>query len=184
MSIKSTPARFGIVAKLFHWIMAAMILGMIGLGLYMHELPFSPEKFELYGLHKSIGMTILVLALLRLGWRAIDIRPDHSPRIPPEHVKLAAAAHWALYGLMLALPLSGWLMTSATGTGIAIFDTGLIAPGLIGADEDMVLLFRIIHDTLGKALMAVVAIHIGAALKHQFFDKDATLRRMLPWGRV
>lgn len=184
MLIKSTPARFGAVAKLFHWTMAAMILGMIGLGLYMHELPFSPEKFQLYGLHKSIGMTVLILGLLRLGWRAIDIRPDHTPGLPPKYVKLAAVAHWTLYGLMIALPLSGWLMTSATGTGVALYNTGLIAPGLIGADEDMVRVFRFIHDALGKALIAVVAIHIGAALKHQFFDKDATLRRMLPWGRV
>jgi cytochrome b561 len=184
MPLRSTSAKFGAVAKLFHWAMALMIIGMLALGLYMHELSFSPEKFKLYGWHKSFGMTILVLALLRLGWRAIDVKPDHLPSMPADHVKLANAAHWALYGLMLSMPLSGWLMTSATGTPIDMFGTGILVPSLIGADEDALTLLKIIHDFLGKLLMAVAVIHIGAALKHQFLDKDATLRRMLPWGRV
>ena len=182
MALKNTPAKFGGIAKLFHWVMAILIIAMLALGLYMHELPFSPDKFKLYAWHKSFGMLILMLALLRLGWRAIDIRPDHVPGMPPKHVKLAAAANWALYGLMLSL--SGWLMTSATGTPIDPFNTGILVPNLIGASEDALNLLKTIHEILGKALMAVAAIHIGAALKHQFVDKDATLRRMLPGGRV
>ena len=184
MELKSRSAKFGGIAKLFHWTMAVLIIGMLALGLYMHELPFSPDKFKLYAWHKSIGMLVLMLALLRLGWRAIDIRPDHVPGMPQTHVKLAAVAHWALYGLMLSLPLSGWLMTSATGTQIDLFNTGILVPNLIGASEDALNLLKTIHEILGKALMAVAAIHIGAALKHQFVDKDATLRRMLPGGRV
>lgn len=184
MPLKSTPAKFGAITKMFHWAMAILIIGMLALGTYMHELPFSPDKFKLYAWHKSFGMVILILALLRLGWRAIDIRPDHVPGTPPDHVKLASAAHWALYGLMILLPLSGWLMTSATGTPIDMFNTGILVPNLIGSSEDGLIALKIIHDILGKALMAVAAIHIGAALKHQFIDKDATLRRMLPGGRV
>ena len=184
MPIKSTRFKFGSAAKLFHWTMAILIIGMLALGLYMHELPFSPDKFKLYAWHKSIGMLILALAFLRLGWRAVDARPDHVPGMTPKHVKLAEAAHWALYGLMLSLPLSGWLMTSATGTPIELFNTGILVPNLIGASEDALNLLKTIHDILGKALMAVAAIHIGAALKHHFLDKDATLRRMMPGGRV
>jgi len=184
MAIMNSEARFGALAKLFHWGMAALILGLIGLGLYMHELPLSPRKFELYALHKSLGATALGLALLRIGWRAVNKPPASLPDIPAEQVKLAALAHWALYGCMLALPLSGWLMASASGTPVDLFNSGLLLPTLVGADDDLRIAFRLLHDLIGKLLMVLIAIHVGAALKHHFIDKDATLRRMLPWGRT
>lgn len=184
MALLNSPLQFGGVAKLFHWGMAIILIGMLALGLYMHQLPLTMQKFELYALHKSIGITALVLALLRLGWRAIDRPPGALPQTPASQEKLAGAAHWALYGLMIALPLSGWLMAAASATAVDWFNTGFVIPNPIGADDGVRITLRIIHDLLGKLLMAVVVIHVGAALKHHLMDKDATLRRMLPWGRT
>jgi len=184
MGLRNSALRFGAVAKLFHWVMAVLLIGLLALGMYMHELPLSPEKFELYALHKSFGITALLLVLLRLGWRAADRPPGPAPGVPTQTAKLAAAAHWALYGCMLALPLTGWAMAAASGTPVDYFNTGLLLPNPVEAGDDLRITFRILHDLVGKLLMALIAVHIGAALKHHFADKDATLRRMLPWGRV
>ncbi len=181
--LRNRTDRFGGVAKLLHWTMATLLIGMLALGLYMHELPLSPAKFELYALHKSFGITALALVLLRLGWRAVDPPPPAVASIPSQQVKLATAAHWALYFCMAAIPLTGWCMAAASGTPVDMFGTGLLLPNPVGADEDLLIAFRILHDLFGKLLMALLAIHIGAALKHHFIDKDATLRRMLPFGR-
>lgn len=182
MGAHSEATSFGIVAKLLHWTMAVLLIGLLGLGVYMHELPLSPEKFELYALHKSLGVTALALALVRLGWRAVDPPPPALASIPESQVKLAKAAHWALYGCMVAVPLTGWLMASASGTPVDWYNTGLLLPDLVPASDDVRIAFRILHDLFGKILMALIAIHLGAALKHHFVDKDLTLRRMLPFG--
>ena len=182
MGFRNSAAGFGVVAKALHWTMAAMLIGMLALGVYMHELPLSPEKFELYALHKSIGVTVLALALFRLGWRMFDRPPAPVASIPPEQAKLAAAAHWALYFCMVAMPITGWCMAAASGTPVDLFDTGLLLPNPVSADDDLRIAFRILHDMVGKLLMALIVIHLGAALKHHFHDKDATLRRMLPFG--
>ena len=183
MGLRNSPAKFGVFAKLLHWSMGILLIGMLAVGVYMHELPISPDKFTLYAWHKSFGMTLLLLALIRLGWRAVDPPPAALPNISPKQAKLAAAAHWALYLCMFALPLTGWCMAAASGTPVDYFNTGLLLPSLVGADNDLRLLFRNMHDISGKLLMALIAIHVGAALKHHFVDKDSTLRRMLPWGR-
>lgn len=182
MGLRNTTDAFGAVAKLLHWTMSALLIGMLALGVYMHELPVSPDKFELYALHKSIGVTALVLALVRLGWRAVDPPPAALPTVPAQHVRLAKAAHWALYGCMIAVPATGWCMAAASGTPVDYFNSGVILPNPVAADDDVRIAFRILHDMFGKLLMALLAVHVGAALKHHFFDKDLTLRRMLPFG--
>ncbi|MEO7916282.1 MAG: cytochrome b/b6 domain-containing protein, partial [Dokdonella sp.] len=114
MALTSNDARWGSIARFFHWLMALLILGNGALGLYMHELSPSMDKISIYAIHKSIGLTVLALLLLRLSWRWFDPRPRDLPM--PRWQKLAAhAAHGALYLLMLAIPLSGWLFNSAHG---------------------------------------------------------------------
>ncbi|MEQ9121483.1 MAG: cytochrome b, partial [Alphaproteobacteria bacterium] len=142
------------------------------------------EKFALYALLKSIGVTVLALVCIWLGWRAIDPPPPILASVPADHAKLARAAHWALLGCLFLMPLSGWAMASASGTPIELYGLGIVLPSPIPADDGTRFGFAILHDLIGKLLMMLIAIHIGAALKHQFADRDATLRRMLPWGRV
>ncbi len=183
MSMRNDGARFGIVAQLFHWSMAILLIGMLGLGVYMHELPIGEAKFALYDLHKSTGLLVLALALLRIGWRMADPPPPALPSMPPEQAKLLKATHWALYGLMLALPATGWLMASASGAPVDLYGSGIVAPSPIGKSDDALIAFRILHDMIGKLTMALIVVHVGMTLKHHFRDRDATLLRMLPGGR-
>lgn len=165
-------------AKLLHWIIAVMIFGLLGLGFYMADLPLSPYKLQLYSWHKWAGVSLWLLVLLRLCWRA-----THRPPALPAHMsateRLAAhAGHGLLYLLMLAIPLSGWLMGSAKGIPTVWF--GLLPlPDLIGKDKELARLLQSAHWALNIALLALLAAHVGAALKHHVIDKDDVLRRML-----
>ena len=183
MGVKNGPIAFGAVAKLLHWTMAVLLIGMLALGVYMHELPLSPYKFELYALHKSFGIVALGLALLRLGWRAVDPPPAALPSTPRGHARLAKAAHWALYGCMLGIPITGWCMAAARGAAVDLFNTGVLMPNPVSSDNDVRIVFGTLHDILGKLLMALLAVHLGAALKHHFVDKDVTLLRMTPFAK-
>ena len=166
-------------AKALHWLMAALIFGLLALGFYMHELPLSPEKLQLYSWHKWAGVTAFLLLLLRFGWR-LGHRPPALPASMPRTMQLAAhAGHHLLYVLMLAVPLSGWLMSSAKGFQTVWFGV-LPIPDLIGKDKELGELLALVHKSLNLLFVAVLAGHIGAALKHHFIDKDDILTRMLP----
>lgn len=181
MSLRSDDTRWGGVAKAFHWLMAVLILGLGAVGLVMADLANSPQKLKIYALHKSVGLTVLALALLRLAWRLLDRRPRDLP-MPRWQALAAHGAHLALYVLMLALPLSGWLFNSAAGFPLQWF--GLFnLPSLTGGrDEVLKSLAHEAHEVGWWLLVAVLLAHAGAALKHHFLDRDATLRRMLPFG--
>jgi cytochrome b561 len=172
MSTTYTP-----VAKGLHWLMAAMILGLLALGLYMSDLPLSPQKLTLYSWHKWLGVTVFLLVWLRLAWR-ITHRPPALPGSMSSSMKLAAhAGHWTLYGLMIAIPLTGWLMSSAKGFQTVWFGV-LPIPDLLGRDKELGALLKEVHETLNGLLMLTLAGHVGAALWHHFVLKDDTLRRM------
>lgn len=167
---------FGLIAKLFHWVMAILIIGMLFVGIYMVDLPVSLQKVQIYGWHKAFGSLILGLALLRLVWRWMNVAPELSL---PLFEKIAARlVHWTFYGFMLAMPLSGWLMSSASGLPVSFF--GLFTmPDLIAPNQIHAQFFQFVHHWLGFALLATIFLHIAAALKHHFIDKDDILRRML-----
>lgn len=184
MGLKNGAVAYGAVAKLLHWTMAILLIGMLALGVYMHEMPLSPQKFELYALHKSFGIVALGLVLLRLGWRAVDPPPAALASTPRDHARLAKAAHWALYGCMLGVPITGWCMAAASGTAVDLFNTGILMPNPVPASDNVRIAFRILHDMIGKLLMALLVIHLGAALKHHFVDKDVTLKRMTPFAKA
>jgi len=170
---------YTVTAKALHWLMALMLFAMLVLGFYMQGLPLSPEKLQLYSWHKWAGVTIFLLVLFRLAWRFTH-RPPALPASMPKLMQLAAhAGHLALYGLMLAIPLSGWLMSSAKGFQTVWFGI-LPLPDLLAKDKALGDLLQTVHVSLNLLLLVVVAGHVGAALKHHFIDRDDILTRMLP----
>ena len=165
------------LAKSLHWLMAIMIAGMLALGLYMHDLPFSPEKLRLYSWHKWFGVTLFVLVWVRLAWRMRHPAPKLPATLSPLVRRAAHAGHATLYILMIAIPLSGWLMSSALGFQTVWF--GLVPiPDLISRDRALADLLVLVHKSLNVALMLTLAGHVLAALWHHFILKDDTLRRM------
>lgn len=165
------------VAKGLHWLMAVLILGLLALGIYMSDLPLSPQKLELYSWHKWFGVTVFLLLWLRLAWR-VTHRPPALPETLSAPMRLAAhAGHAALYLLMLAIPLSGWLMSSAKGFQTVWFGV-LPIPDLLGRDRELGDLLQQAHKLLNLLLMLTLAGHVLAALWHHFVLKDDTLRRM------
>ena len=177
MNTTFTP--YTAVAKGLHWLMALLILGLLVLGMYMHDLPLSPQKLALYSWHKWAGVTAFVLVWLRLAWR-VTHRPPALPEGMAPLMRLAAhAGHAALYGLMVVIPLSGWLMSSAKGFQTVWFGV-LPIPDLVGKDKELGDLLQQVHQALNLLLMLTLAGHVAAALWHHFVLKDDTLRRMHP----
>ena len=172
-----SPSSYTPVAKGLHWLMAVLIFGLLALGIYMHELPLSPQKLTLYSWHKWAGVTVFLLVWLRLAWR-VTHRPPALPESLSKHMRLAAhAGHAALYLLMIAIPLTGWLMSSAKGFQTVWFGV-LPIPDLLGRDREVGDLLQQVHKLLNLLLMLTLAGHVLAALWHHFVLKDDTLRRM------
>ncbi len=172
-------ARYTRTARSLHWLMALGIIGTFALGTYMQDLPLSPTKLQLYSWHKWAGVTLFVLLILRLAWRITHPAPP-LPATMPAALRLAAhAAHWVLYALMIMIPLSGWLMSSAKGFQTVWFGV-LPLPDLVGKDKALGDLLQEVHETLNFTLLAILLAHVGAALKHHFIDRDDVLTRILP----
>lgn len=170
-------------ARLFHWLIAGLILVQGSIGLIMVELPKRPNIIPVFTLHKSIGLTILLLAVLRLGFRLIQRSPNKLP-LPGWQDALAKTTHVALYVLIFAIPLSGWLFDSASSLRPLYWWWWLHIPSLPGGpDQQLADVVRNVHETLFWILVAVTALHVAGALKHHFLDRDDTLRRMLPWTK-
>jgi cytochrome b561 len=166
-------------AKLLHWLMAALLFGLLALGFYMHDLPLSPTKLQIYSWHKWAGVTAFLLVSFRLFWR-LTHRPPALPESMPRLMQFAAhAGHLLLYVLMVAIPLSGWLMSSAKGFQTVYFGI-LPIPDLLDKNKELGDLLALVHKSLNLLFVAVLAGHIGAALKHHFIDKDDILIRMAP----
>lgn len=172
-------ARYTRTAQALHWLMAALLVGLVALGLYMHELPLSPRKLQLYSYHKWAGVTAFLLVLLRLGWRVTHRPPPLPAGTAPAIRTAAGAGHALLYALMIAIPLSGWLMSSAKGFQTVWFGV-LPIPDLVGKDADLGESLRATHEYLNLTLIVVALGHVAAALKHQFIDRDGLLLRMWP----
>lgn len=183
MRLINTRQHYGAIAKFFHWSMAAAVLFMLGLGLWMDTLPLNPAKFEWYHLHKSIGSLILLAALLRLSWRQTQTVPQLPDSMQWVERFAAHGTHYAFYALMLAMPLSGWAMSSAAGFPVSVFDWFTL-PDLVQPDPKLKNTLEQAHEWMAFALMGLIALHIGAALAHHLIRKDTILIRMLPWIRV
>ena len=179
--------RYSSVAVVLHWVIAILIIGQIAGGWYMHRLPNAAAiKFDLYQLHKSFGVTIILLTLARLGWRL-----GHKPPALPAHMagweKFAArATHWLFYVLLIMAPLTGWAMVSASPTDIPTKLFGVVPwphmPFFEGAADRKAIedMFKERHEFFAYGILVLLALHVGAALKHHFFNKDAVLVSMAP----
>jgi len=177
-----TTSRYAPVAIGLHWLIAALILASFSVGLYMADLPFSPQKLKIFSWHKWAGVTIFVLVAVRSIWRLFNPAPPLADELPKWQRWVAAATHYLLYALMFAIPLTGWLMSSAKGFQTVYFGI-LPIPDLLQKDADMGDILRNVHEALNWLMITVVGLHVAAALKHHFIDKDDVLRRMLPAKR-
>jgi cytochrome b561 len=183
MSLKNTRERWGGVSQALHWLIVLLLLAVATIGLVMDGLPRTPKYFWVYTAHKSIGITILALMLLRLGWRLYAGAPDPVPGTPRWQRRVAAASHWGLYAVALAMPLSGWLYDSASGLRPFRWFGLVEMPKLVAPHEWIAARALQAHELLFLLLVALVALHAGAALYHHLFQRDATLLRMLPRRR-
>lgn len=177
IQITNTKNRFGIMAILLHWIMAILLVGLLALGLYMTRIPISLQKLKLYGWHKEFGVLALMFVIVRLTWRLRNTTPALGNLLRWE-VIAARSVHGAFYVFMFALPLSGWLITSAAGLPVSFFGWFLL-PNLVSTSETQRILFGEVHEWLGYALIVVFCIHVSAAFKHYFINKDSIMQRML-----
>jgi len=169
---------YGRTAIGLHWLIALLIFCAFPLGVYMHELPFSPGRLKLYSYHKWIGVTVFLLAIARVAWRIGH--PAPPPAGMPAWQRIASVAtHHLLYVLILAVPVSGWLMSSAKGFQTVYL--GMIPlPDLLAKDKELGDMLTTVHQILNFTMAALVITHVAAALKHYVVDRDEVLGRMIP----
>ena len=177
MTDPSSP-RYSLIAIGFHWLLALAIVGSFSVGLYMSDLPMSPTRLKLFNWHKWAGITILALSALRLMWRLAHRPPADVPMAAWQQ-RAAHLTHVALYVLFFAVPLAGWAYSSAAGFPIVVYGV-LPLPDFVPVDKAWAEAFKLLHKTLAFSLAALVLAHIGAALKHQFIDRDGLILRMWP----
>jgi cytochrome b561 len=172
-------ARYRASAQLLHWLTALLLPGSFALGFYMVGLDVSPDKLRLYAYHKWIGVTVFAVALLRLGWRLWSPPPALPASMPAWERQASSTVHRLLYLLVLAVPLSGWLMSSAKGFQTVYFAL-LPIPDALAKNAALGAALEEVHWALNKMLLLTVCLHIAAALKHHYIDRDGILLRMLP----
>lgn len=180
MSIRNNSQAWGSLSIALHWLTLILILSLAMVGLIMTDLANGPLKIQVYALHKSFGLTVLALTIIRLLWRLFSITPEIIINTPAWQKWIAKLTHGLLYLLLFAMPISGWLYNSAAGFPLKYF--GLFKlPKLSAYDPELKQLAGDAHTTFFYILASLMLIHAAAALKHHYLDKDNTLTRMLPW---
>lgn len=178
----SLPDRYTIPAMGFHWLLAAMIIASFSFGVYMVDLPFSPARLKQYNWHKWAGITILALSAARLLWRLTHRPPALSSTIPNWQINASHASHMLLYVLFFAAPLAGWAYSSAAGFPVVYL--GLVPlPDFVSPNRELAATLKLVHRTLVYSLAALVVLHVLAAIKHQFIDRDGLMNRINPFSR-
>ena len=174
---KNTDESFGIIARLFHWFIFLMVVGMLIAGAIMDNLPNGTAKSLVMGLHKSTGVAILLLVLLRLCWRIINPKPRDLGVNQFEN-KLGWLMHIFLYILLISQPITGIVMSQLSGYPVKFY--GLFTlPALFGNNPTLGKVFGEVHSVIATLLAISIVIHVAAALKHHFIDRDRTLMRMI-----
>lgn len=175
--------RYTGAAMAIHWLMALIIIGLLAVGLWMVELPLAPLKFEVYQWHKSFGLFVLILLIVRVGWRWTNPVPMMGENMPKWQVRVAEMTHFLLYFLMVAMPISGWVMSDAAGYSPRFF--GLWVPQIWVQDQTVVFWAKEVHEIMGKMLIGLIVVHGGAAVFHHLIQRDDILLRMVPvWVRL
>jgi len=181
MKLRNTADTYGALAKFLHWAIVILIIAQYVIIEAAEELPDGLEKLTMITRHKSIGMLVLGLALVRIAWKLVNKgQPARADAAAP--ADCSAAGHGLLYLLILAQPISGWMMSSAANYPVTFFGW-FEFPALVGANEGFHEFYEEVHEFLFTALLVVTVVHVLAALYHHFIQKDDTLRRMLPFGR-
>ena len=185
MSWRNTTQRWGAIAQALHWVVVWAVLAQFTLASAAEDLPAGVAKLATLARHKSVGITILLLALIRLAWKAAN--RGHSPALPtnlkPHERWLAHLTHHGLYALLILLPLSGWLMSSAKNYPVSWFGIGPALPDLVAPSETLFVLLKATHEILADLLIVLALLHVAAALLHHFVRRDDVVRRMLPFER-
>ena len=181
MSLRNSTRSWGSLSKALHWIVVLLIINQWVIGMRADSLPVGLAKLQVLAWHKSFGITILMLAVLRLVWRWMNPVPDLSAETRPWERVLARISHVLLYGLIFALPLTGWLMSSAKNFPVSWFSLFQL-PDLVAPSEQLFRQMRSLHHTLFAVLVVVALLHVAGALKHHFIDRNDVLKRMLPFS--
>jgi len=167
------------VAQSLHWLIVLLVLLQFVVGFYAQPLPLGIERLKLLTFHKSLGLTVFGLAILRLLWRLYTPAPKLPPDMQPMQRFLAHFSHVALYGLLFALPILGWLTSNASNLTVRWFYLFNL-PNLVAPDRDLARITRELHDLGAWCLLLLVCLHVAAAFWHEFARHDGVLRRMLP----
>lgn len=181
--LRNDQTRYGGVAQILHWLIAALIALMYGLGWYMKGLPLGQHKYDVYVLHKSLGLTIFALVVVRLAWRLISPPPPLPPTMPAWERLAARLSHGALYALLLIQPMIGFVHSNATNFPVVVWGT-LPLPPLIGPEQGLGEPLAGAHEIVARIILVIVGLHVAAALRHHVVLKDDILRRMLPGTRL
>lgn len=171
--------RYSRLSIFFHWLIAFLIICAFALGSIMTDMKISPSKLQYYSWHKWLGVSILALVALRLLSRLILGTPPYPESMKKWETQLANATHIFLYILMFAVPLSGYFFTSAAGIPVVYFKL-IQLPTIIGPNPELKPILKELHEVLTTILLIVVSLHVAAALKHYFIEKDNVFQRMLP----
>ena len=182
MPFRNTTRSWGSLSKAFHWLIVLLIINQWWIADRAEELK-GLAKLEALAWHKSFGMTILMLAVLRLIWRLANPTPDLTTETKPWERVLARISHVLLYALIFAMPLTGWMMSSAKNYPVSWFRQFQF-PDLVAPAEQTFQQMHDLHHLLFSVLVCVALLHIAGALKHHFIDKNDVLKRMLPFGGV
>lgn len=179
MPLKNTNTRYGWISIALHWSMALAIFAMFGLGLWMRDLGYyDPWYRQGPHIHKSLGIVLLALLLLRLLWRAVNVQPDDAPGMPRWERVAAHLTHYTLYSLLLLMMIAGYLISTADGRAIEVFDWFSVPASLqnLPNQEDIA---GEAHEILAWLIILIAGVHSAAALKHHFYNRDNTLKKML-----
>lgn len=182
VSSANGPRRYGTLAQAFHWLTAALVAAQFVLGIWAHGLPVSLERLILLARHKSLGLTIFGLVLLRLVWRLYSPPPPPPPVPHPVFALAARLSHGLLYALLLAMPVVGWLLSSASNLTVSWFGLWVL-PNLVAPDRRLAQGLLLAHQSMAWTLLALIALHVAAAFWHHWILKDDVLLRMLPFAR-
>ena len=181
MSSSEPPSRYTITAATLHWLIAALVLVMIVLGWSMQAIPKIPvgPRVNAFNLHKSIGLTVLALMVLRTAWRATHPAPA-LPAMPAWQSRMAHTVHVLLYVCLFVQPLSGYLGSAFSGYPVKLY--GIVLPAWAPHSEALKDAMSVVHLVNSVILVTAVALHFAGAMKHALIDRDRLLRRMWPWG--
>lgn len=179
----AASAHYTRTAIALHWLIFVLIACGFTLAVYMVDLPLSPQKLKYFSWHKWIGVTVFLAALVRVAWRLTHPAPSLPATMPRWEQRAAAMGHAALYVLIVIIPITGWLYSSATGVPTVYL--GLVQlPDLVPKDKPLAAQLKLVHISLNYTLFVIVCIHAAAALKHHFVDRDEVLGRMLPFVKL